>query len=345
MNADLKIVALAGGVGGAKFADGLAQIIDPRPPLTARGGRRHTKEHEGLGNSSWLFVDHSLTVIVNVGDDFDHLGLRICPDLDTVTYTLAGIANPETGWGLAGETWHALDMLARYGGETWFKLGDRDLGMHLFRTAALKQGKRLTEIVAEACARLGVTARVLPATDSPVPTSVVTDQGALEFQEYFVRRRCEPVVKSLHFEGAESARPTDEVIAAIHAADLIVICPSNPFVSIDPILEIGDLRERLKHKCVIAISPIIGGQAVKGPAAKMLRELGHESSSLSVARHYADFLDMFVIDTVDGDQGLEIERLGIRVLATDTLMKSVEDRARLARETLEFAVKVGSYAD
>jgi len=339
MNTDLKIVALAGGVGGAKFADGLAQVINPRPPLTAHGSRQHTKEHEGLGEPWWPFADQSLTVIVNVGDDFDHLGLRICPDLDTVTYTLAGIANPETGWGLAGETWHALDMLARYGGETWFRLGDRDLGMHLFRTAALKQGKRLTEVVAEACARLGVTARVLPATDSPVPTSVETDQGALEFQEYFVRRRCEPVVTSLRFQGVESARPSDEAIAAIDAADLIVICPSNPFVSIDPILEIGDLRGRLKHKCVIAISPIIGGQAVKGPAAKMLRELGHEPSSLSVARHYADFLDMFVIDNVDGDQRLEIERLGARVLVTDTLMKTIEDRARLAREVLDFAAE------
>jgi LPPG:FO 2-phospho-L-lactate transferase len=336
MNADLKIVALAGGVGGAKFADGLAHAI--AHPSTARRAHpeRNAEESKGARRSA----QDVLTVIVNVGDDFDHLGLRICPDLDTVTYTLAGIANPETGWGLAGETWQALDMLARYGGETWFKLGDRDLGMHLFRTAALKQGKRLTEIVAEACARLGVAARVLPATDSPVPTSVLTDQGALEFQEYFVRRRCEPVVKSLRFQGIESAQPSGEVIDALETANLVVVCPSNPFVSIDPILALGDIRQRLMDKPVVGVSPIIGGQAVKGPAAKMLRELGHESSSLSVARRYTDFLDMFVIDTVDRDQGLDIERLGIRVLVTDTLMKSVEDRARLARETLEFAVKV-----
>ncbi len=326
----MKIVALAGGVGGAKFADGLAQVIDPR---------MNANQHESIRADSRGFADGSLTVVVNVGDDFDHLGLRICPDLDTVTYTLAGIANPETGWGLAGETWNAMETLGRYGGETWFRLGDYDLGMHLFRTAALRQGKRLTEIVAEACARLGVTARVLPVTDSPVPTIVETDQGTLAFQEYFVRRRCEPVVRKIRFEGIEAARPTDEVSEAIDAADLVVACPSNPFVSIDPILVIGDLRERLKRKPVVAVSPIIGGEAVKGPAAKMLRELGYESSSLSVAQHYADFLDMFVIDTVDRDQRLEIERLGMRVLVTDTLMRSVKDRAILAREVLDFAVE------
>ncbi|HET7091768.1 MAG TPA: 2-phospho-L-lactate transferase [Anaerolineae bacterium] len=317
------VVALAGGIGGAKFADGLARVPSvPLVPVHLQSGVQTIE----------------LTVIVNVGDDFEHLGLRICPDLDTVVYTLAGIANPETGWGIAGETWHAMDMLDRFGGETWFRLGDRDLGMHLFRTAALKRGKRLTEIVAEACTRLGVTARVLPATDSPVPTIVETDQGALDFQEYFVHRRCEPVVKRLRFDGAESARPTDEALAAIEAADLVVVCPSNPFLSIDPILVIGDLRERLRRKPVVGVSPIIGGQAVKGPAAKMLRELGYESSALSVAKHYADFLDMFVIDEVDGDQRLEIQRLGVRVLTTDTLMKSVDDRARLAREVIAFAI-------
>jgi LPPG:FO 2-phospho-L-lactate transferase len=318
----MRIVALAGGVGGAKFADGLARVPSV-PPVPS---------HPSI-------AEHQLTVVVNVGDDFEHLGLRICPDLDTVVYTLAGIANLETGWGIAGETWHAMEMLDRFGGETWFRLGDRDLGMHLFRTAALKRGKRLSEIVAEACARLGVAARVLPATDSPVPTIVETDQGALEFQEYFVHRRCEPVVKRLRFDGIESARPTDEVLAAIEEADLIALCPSNPFASIDPILALGDMRERLKRKPIVGVSPIIGGQAVKGPAAKMLRELGYESSALSVAKHYADFLDMFVIDNVDRDQRLEIERLGVHVLTTDTLMKSVDDRARLAREALGFAAE------
>jgi LPPG:FO 2-phospho-L-lactate transferase len=321
---------LAGGVGGAKFADGLAQVINPR---------MNTNKHESIREDSWRFVDQSLSVVVNVGDDFDHLGLRICPDLDTVVYTLAGIANPETGWGLSGETWQAMDMLDRLGGATWFRLGDRDLGMHLFRTAALKQGKRLTEIIVEACVRLGVKARVLPATDSPVPTIVETDQGVLEFQEYFVHRHCEPSVRRLRFQEIELARPTDEVIAAIDAADLIVVCPSNPLVSIDPILAIGDLRERVKRKPVVGVSPIIGGQAVKGPAAKMLRELGYESSALSVAQHYADLLDMFVIDNVDSDQRAEIERLGVRVLVTDTLMKSVEDRARLAAEVVNDAAR------
>jgi LPPG:FO 2-phospho-L-lactate transferase len=308
----MNIVALAGGVGGAKFADGLQRSV------ASKG---------------------ALTVVVNVGDDFDHLGLRICPDLDTVVYTLAGIANPETGWGLAGETWRAMDMLARYGGETWFRLGDKDLGLHLFRTAALSQGKRLTEVVAETCNRLGVTARVLPVTDSRVPTIVETDQGTLAFQEYFVHRHCEPVVRRIRFENVELAAPTTEVVEAVEAASLIVVCPSNPFVSIEPILAIGNLRQRLKHKPVIGVSPIIGGQAVKGPAAKMLRELGYESSSLSVARRYADFLDMFVIDSVDAEQRLEIESLGIRVLVTDTLMKSVEDRARLADEVLNFVLE------
>jgi|SRR3990172_3895867 len=321
----MRIVALAGGVGGAKFADGLARV----PSFPSVPSHPSTAFHS---------AQDALTIVVNVGDDFEHLGLRICPDLDTVLYMLAGIANPETGWGIAGETWHAMEMLDRFGGETWFRLGDHDLGMHLFRTAALKRGKRLTEIVAEACAGLGVAARVLPATDSPVPTIVETDQGALEFQEYFVHRRCEPVVKRLRFDGVESARPTDEALAAIEAADLIALCPSNPFVSIDPMLALGDMRERLKRKPVVGVSPIIGGQAVKGPAAKMLRELDYESSALSVAKHYADFLDMFVIDEVDGDQRLEIERLGVRVLTTDTLMKSVDDRARLAREVIAFAI-------
>lgn len=317
----MKIVALAGGVGGAKLADGLARVLS---------------NANGNGNGRWM-VDRPPTIIVNVGDDFDHLGLRICPDLDTVVYTLAGLANPETGWGLAGETWHAMGTLGRYGGETWFRLGDADLGMHLFRTAALRQGKRLTEVVAQVCHRLGVTARVLPVTDSPAPTIVETDQGTLAFQDYFVRRRCEPVTLGVNFERAVSARPSAEVIAALDEADLIVICPSNPFVSIDPILVLGDLHERLRHKPVIAVSPIIGGQAVKGPAAKMLREMGYESSAASVARHYADFLDMFVLDEMDAELATEIANLGIRVLVADTLMKSMADRIRLARETLNFA--------
>jgi LPPG:FO 2-phospho-L-lactate transferase len=310
----MRVVALAGGVGGAKFADGLARAL----------------------------ADNMLTVVVNVGDDFEHLGLRICPDLDTVTYTLAGVANPETGWGIAGETWNAIEMVGRYGGATWFRLGDRDLALHLFRTSELRRGKRLTEVVTQVCTTLGVKPVVLPATDSHVPTIVETDQGTLAFQEYFVHRRCEPVVKRVRFEGIESARPTDEVIAAIDAADLIVLCPSNPFVSVDPILALGDLRERLKRKPVAAVSPIIGGQAVKGPAAKMLRELGYESSSLSVAQHYADVLDLFVIDTIDADQRAAIEALGIRAEVTNILMRSIEDRSRLAQEVLDFARPLGS---
>ncbi|HJW82819.1 MAG TPA: 2-phospho-L-lactate transferase CofD family protein, partial [Anaerolineae bacterium] len=213
-------------------------------------------------------------------------------------------------------------------------------GMHLFRAGELKQGRRLTEIVARACAGLGVAARILPVSDASVPTILETDQGTLAFQEYFVRRRCVPIVMRIRFEGVEAAQPTSEVMAAIDDADLVVLCPSNPLVSIDPILALGDLRERVKRKRVIGVSPIIGGQAVKGPAAKMLRELGYESSALSVARHYADLLDMFVIDAVDAEQREPIEALGIRVLVTDTLMKAVEDRVRLAREAIEFAAGI-----
>jgi len=357
MSMGVKVVALAGGVGGAKFADGLARILDPRidanereygtgvepsggfPAKASTPDRAFREESRGRGAAPHVLADSSLTVIVNVGDDFEHLGLRICPDLDTVTYTLAGLAHPDTGWGLAGETWNAMETLGRYGGETWFRLGDRDLGMHLFRTSELKRGRRLTKVTAQASAALGVKVNVLPATDSLVPTIVETDQGTLAFQEYFVHRRCEPVVKRIRFEGIESARPTDEVIAAIDAADLIVVCPSNPFVSIDPILALGDIRERVKRKPVIGVSPIIGGQAVKGPAAKMLRELGYEASALSVARRYADVLDMFVIDAVDKEQVAGIEGLGMRVRVTDTLMKSIEDRGRLARDVLDFAGK------
>jgi len=280
-----------------------------------------------------------LTVIVNTGDDFDWMGLRICPDLDTVMYTLAGIANPQTGWGIAGDTFEALGMLQKLGGETWFRIGDRDLAIDLRRTQSLREGKRLTDVTEALCRSLGITpnVRILPMTDAPVATLVDTDEGTLAFQDYFVRRAWQPVIRRIHFRGIERARPSIEVKAALDAADLVVLCPSNPFVSIDPILALDGVREQLREHRTLAVSPIIGGQAVKGPAAKMFHELGQAPTALAVARHYADFLDGFVIDRADADQRAEIERLNTRVLVTDALMRDGADRARLAREMLGFA--------
>ncbi len=306
----LPIAALAGGVGGARLADGLAR----QDGLLAR-------------------------IIVNTGDDFDHLGLRICPDLDTVMYTLAGRENPLAGWGLEGETWQALELLERYGAETWFKLGDRDLATHIYRTHLLRQGHRLTEVTAHLCRALNIHATVLPMTDDHVATRVQTDEGELAFQDYFVRRRWQPVLRGVRLEGIESAQPAPEVTAALDAAHLVVLCPSNPFVSLDPILALPGIRKTLKAKRVVAVSPIIGGQAIKGPAAKMFRELGLDPSPLSVARRYADFLNGLVIDQADAHLSSAIERLGISVLVTDALMRDRADRARLAREVLQFAGK------
>jgi LPPG:FO 2-phospho-L-lactate transferase len=303
------VIALAGGVGGAKLAHGLAQILPSK----------------------------QLTIIVNTGDDFEHLGLHISPDLDTVMYTLAGIANPETGWGLAGETWNFLDALARLGGETWFRLGDRDLATHVERTRRLWKGETLTEITASFCAALGVGPRVLPMTDDSLRTMVQTTEGELEFQEYFVRRQCQPRVSDFHFEGL--AMPTRQVLAALDSADMIIFCPSNPFVSLDPILSLPGVRERVARKGPIAVSPIVGGQAIKGPAAKMLVELGLEVSPVSVAAHYADLLRGFVLDTVDAELKPQIESDHLKVLVTATIMRTDSDRARLAREVLDFAIR------
>jgi LPPG:FO 2-phospho-L-lactate transferase len=327
----MNIVALAGGVGGAKLADGLVQCLPPPlPPLLSpplRGGDRRGAEGS------------KLTVIVNTGDDFDLMGLRICPDLDTVMYTLAGLANPQTGWGIAGDTFEALGMFQKLGGETWFRIGDRDLAIDVRRTQLLREGKRLTEVTEWLCRSLGIlpNVHVLPMTDTPVATLVDTDEGILPFQDYFVCRAWQPVIRRVQFEGIERARPSIEVRAALDAADLVVLCPSNPFVSIDPILALDGVREQLREHRTVAVSPIIGGQAVKGPAAKMFRELGQEPTALAVARHYADFLDGLVIDQADAGQRTEIERLNTRVLVTDTLMRDAADRARLAHEMLEFA--------
>ena len=306
------IVALAGGVGGAKLADGLAQ----------------------------LFGD-AVTVIVNTADDFEHLGLNISPDLDTVMYTLGGIANPQTGWGVAGETWTFLDQIARLGGPTWFRLGDRDLATHVLRGAALRAGGRLTAVTADLCRRLGIAARVLPMSDDAVRTIVHSADGDLAFQEYFVGRHCDVPVTGFAFAGIERARPTMEVEAALRAAELdaIILCPSNPFVSIDPILSLPGMRQLLGAPGVpvVAVSPIIGGAAVKGPAAKMMRELGFEPSAASVAAHYRGLVTGFVMDTADAALAPAVEVQGMTVTVTGTVMRTNADRLRLAEECVAFA--------
>ena len=309
MSNPLKIVALAGGVGGAKLVDGLAGCLPPE----------------------------ALTIVVNTGDDFEHLGLYICPDLDTVCYTLGGIANPETGWGRVDETWNAVDSLSALGGPAWFRLGDRDLGTHLERTRRLRAGEKLSQVTRDFCRSWNIPYTVLPASDDIVPTRVYTEAGEMPFQEYFVHRQCQPKVTGFRFQGAEQARPAPGVVATLHAADLVVLCPSNPWVSIDPILAIPGIKNAVSSRPVLAVSPIIGGQTVKGPAAKMYRELDIEPCALSVARHYASLLTGFVVDRVDEKEKVAIQALGIEVLVTDTLMKSRSDRLRLAAEAIQFA--------
>ncbi|MCC7118980.1 MAG: 2-phospho-L-lactate transferase [Anaerolineales bacterium] len=301
----MKITALAGGVGGAKMVHGLAAHLAPE----------------------------ELTVIVNTGDDFEHLGLAICPDLDTVCYTLAGLANFETGWGRANETWNVIANVEKLGGAGWFRLGDQDIATHLERTRRLKAGQTLSQITRDFCQAWGIGPTVLPMSDSPVRTIVQTDAGELAFQEYFVHQRCEPRVKSFRFDGVASAEPAVGVVEALHQADALVICPSNPWVSIDPILNVV---KTLPAKPIVAISPIIGGQAVKGPAAKMYAELGIEPSALAVAKHYQNFLAGYVLDSVDAELEKSVNQLGLKTLTTNTLMNHLTDRARLAADVLHF---------
>lgn len=304
----MKVLALAGGVGGAKLADGLAQALPP----------------------------DDLTVVVNTGDDFEHFGLTICPDLDTVCYTLAGLANPQTGWGRVGETQQAMSSVELLGGPTWFWLGDRDLGTHLERTRRLRAGDALSAITADFCTAWGIRARVLPMSDQPVRTFVSTDEGELAFQEYFVARRCEPVVSSFRFDGVAQAAPAPGVLDAVAAADLVVVCPSNPWVSVAPILAVPGLQAALAAKPILAVSPIVGGQAIKGPAAKMFSELGILPSALAVAQHYGSLLRGLIFDEVDAAQNEAIAALGIIPLSTATVMKERADRVQLAKEVLDF---------
>jgi LPPG:FO 2-phospho-L-lactate transferase len=311
--ADPHVVALAGGVGGAKLADGLQAVV---------GGR--------------------LTVVVNTADDTERHGLLVCADHDTVMYTLAGLENPEFGWGLAGDSWAVMHALERYGEEGWFRLGDRDLATHIVRTDRIRRGGRLTEVLLGLQRSLEVTAAILPMADEPVRTQVRTAEGWLDFQDYFVRLRQAPDVHEVRFVGIEAARPTAEVVAAVGAADAIVIAPSNPIVSIGPILGVPGMPElldgaRRRGARIVAVSGIIGGKALKGPADRMLASLGHEASALGVARGYAGLIDAFVLDTVDAALAPDVEALGVRAVVTDTIMTDDSSRARLATAVLAAA--------
>ena len=317
-----RIVVLAGGFGGALFSHGVALAA-------AASG-----------------ADLELTVVVNTGDDLELHGLLICPDLDTVLYTLAGLANDETGWGVRDETWSAADVLARLGAPTWFRLGDRDLATHLRRTERLHGGARLTVVESELAASLGVPARILPMSDQRVRTELRTDAGWLEFQEYFVHRGHRDDVHEIRFAGIDTARPTPEVLEAIAQADRIVVAPSNPYVSIGTILAVPGITAELlaAPAPIVAVSPIIAGAAVRGPADRMFTTLGGEASARGVGRLYAErypgLLDGLVIDTADAAQAPAIHELGLAVQATDTLMRDEADRRRLAEEALVFAAEL-----
>ncbi len=300
----VRIVAFAGGVGGAKLVHGLSQLLSPE----------------------------ELTIIVNTGDDFEHLGLSISPDLDTVCYTLGGLANPETGWGRVNETWNTFTNVEKLGGPTWFRLGDQDIATHFERTRRLKAGQTLTQVTRDFCKAWGIQHTILPMSDSPVRTMVDTDEGELAFQEYFVHRLCEPKVKGFRFDGVEAAEPAPGALDALDAADAIIFCPSNPWVSIDPILRVI----KKVNKPVVAVSPIIGGKTVKGPAAKMYSELGITPSALAVAKHYRTILTGFVLDNADAAIEKEIISLNVRTLVTDTLMNHLTERTRLADDVLNF---------
>ncbi len=306
-----KILAITGGVGGAKLALGLARLLGP----------------------------DEVAFAVNTGDDFEHLGLEICPDLDTLTYTLADLANPDTGWGRRDETWQFLETLEALGGETWFRLGDRDLALHVRRSGLLAAGATRTEAAATIAAGLGVRHRLLPMSDDPVRTTVHTADGPLAFQHYFVRDRCAPAVTGFEFQGADAARPSPALLAWLDGADGVIICPSNPFVSVDPMLAIPGLREALRAggAPVVAVSPIVRGAALKGPAAKMMQELDLPTSAVQVAEHYGDLLDGFVLDQQDA--GLE-PRVRVPCVVAQTVMVTLRDRMDLAAAVLDFIARL-----
>jgi LPPG:FO 2-phospho-L-lactate transferase len=307
-----RCLALSGGVGGAKLALGLAHAMAPE----------------------------DLLVVANTGDDFEHLGLLICPDIDTIAYTLAGVSNPETGWGRAGETWSFMEAQAALGGETWFRLGDRDLAVHLERTRRTAAGETLSAVTADLARRLGGRVWIAPMSDRPVRTIVETPDGPLPFQHYFVREQCRPRVTGFRFEGAAAATPSPAFAAALAGGpEAVVICPSNPFISIDPILAVPGVRDALARRSApaVAVSPIVGGRAIKGPTAKMMTELGIPSDAAAVAQHYRGLIDGFILDRSDAASAAAVERLGLAVLVTGTVMQTLDDKAQLAREALDFA--------
>ena len=306
-------LALAGGVGGAKLALGLTQVLPP----------------------------DELMIVVNTGDDFYHLGLRICPDIDTVTYTLAGIANPDTGWGLRDETWNFMDFQGRLGADTWFRLGDKDLATHLERTRRLGAGETLSSITALFAKKLGIRHPVVPATDNEIMTIVKTPDGPLGFQEYFVRLKCEPVATGFDFSGAAKAQASQRLEKAFMRDDIeaVIICPSNPYVSIAPILAVPSIKRFLTTTRipVVVVSPIIGGQAIKGPAAKMMKELGVAPSSIAVSDYYSRVASALVIDTADAHEAEPIRAHGMRVCVTNTVMTTNAEKTQLAEDVIAFA--------
>jgi LPPG:FO 2-phospho-L-lactate transferase len=310
------VVVLAGGVGGAKLAHGLQAI---------------------LGSD--------LAVVVNTGDDLERHGLLVCPDHDTVLYNLAGLDDREQGWGIRGETYGVAEQLGIYGEETWFRLGDRDLAAHIVRTARLRAGARPTEVALGLQRSLGIAARILPMSDEPVRTEVRTDDGWLEFQEYFVHRHQAPTVHEVRFRGIEAARPTSEILDALADAEIVAIAPSNPIVSVGPILAVPGFRDALaavrqRGVPIVAVSGIVGGKALRGPADRMLFSLGHESSALGVARLYAGLIDGLILDALDEDLAASVEVLGVRAFTTNTLMTDDATRAQLAREVLAFGERL-----
>jgi LPPG:FO 2-phospho-L-lactate transferase len=305
----LKVTALAGGVGAARFLTGLVQQIEP----------------------------DSLTIIANTGDDIDLFGLHISPDVDIVTYTLAGIVDEAKGWGIRGDTFYCLDMLKSYGVDAWFNLGDRDLATHIFRTQQLKNGETLSQVTAEICHSLGLQTNILPMSNNKFETRITTPQGSMHFEEYFVKHQCEPEVLGVEFAGAQSAAPSPGVLESILEAQLVVVCPSNPIVSIGTILSVGGIKDALKRTeaRVVGVSPIVAGAAIKGPAIKILTALGCEASAFGVATLYSDFLDAFVIDNKDGAEKERIEELSVNVSVTNTVMRTLLDKVSLAKTVLE----------
>lgn len=308
-----RILALCGGVGGAKLALGLYRVLE----------------------------ESRLTVLVNTGDDFEHLGLHISPDIDTVLYTLAGVADPQRGWGRRDETWNCLEALEALGAENWFLLGDKDLAVHIERSRRLRAGEALSHIVGGFARQLGIAAEIVPMSDDPLRTLLDTDEGRLSFQEYFVKRQCQPKAEAISFAGAETAQAAPGVLAALRAADYdaVIICPSNPLLSIDPMLQIAELRDALAEtrSPVIAVSPLVGGLALKGPAAKLFSELGRAPNVQAIADHYRGLIDGFVIDRIDEDQAAA---LPVATLATQTVMRSIADREDLARACIAFSASL-----